>query len=78
MNLFTEYTVFSGFVTACLFAGSPTFISPFSKNPIIEGVVLFPSSFAMMVALPPCITEQQEFEVPKSIPIIFPISFSFS
>jgi hypothetical protein len=34
-------------VTACLFAGSPTFLSPSLMKPMIEGVVLLPSEFAI-------------------------------
>jgi hypothetical protein len=72
-----ENTVFSGLVTACLFAGCPTnFSSPF-VNAITDGVVLLPSLFVMTVASPPSITDTQEFVVPKSIPIIFAISNSY-
>ena len=65
--------VLVGLVTACLFAGSPTFLSPSLMNPMIEGVVLFPSEFAITTGSLPSITETHEFVVPKSIPIIFPI-----
>jgi hypothetical protein len=69
-----EYTVFVGFVTACLFAGSPTLRSPPSTNATIDGVVLFPSAFGMTTGSFPSITETHEFVVPKSIAIIFPIN----
>ena len=65
-----EAIVFVGFVTACLFAGSPTLISPPSTNAITEGVVLFPSAFGITTGSLPSMTETQEFVVPKSIPII--------
>ncbi len=65
-----EYTVFVGLVTACLFAGSPTLRSPPSTNPIIDGVVLFPSALGITTGSFPSITETHEFVVPKSIPII--------
>src|SRR5690606_18240513 len=79
INLFTEEMVLAGLVIACLFAGSPTFLSPFplSKNATIEGVVLLPSLFCITTGSLPSITATQEFVVPKSIPIIFPISFIF-
>ena len=38
-----------------------------------EGVVLPPSGLVITVGSPPSITATQEFVVPKSIPIIFPI-----
>src|SRR5690606_6256122 len=68
--LFIEEMVFLGLVTACLFAGSPTFLSPSSVNATIEGVVLFPSALGMTTGSLPSITETQELVVPKSIPII--------
>ena len=77
INLFTEYTVFVGFVTACLFAGSPTLISPPSTNAITDGVVLFPSAFGITTGSLPSITETHEFVVPKSIPIILLIILNF-
>ena len=70
-----EPIVFVGLVTACLFAGSPTLISPPSTNAMIDGVVLFPSEFGITTASCPSITETHELVVPKSIPIIFPIFF---
>src|SRR5690606_11868936 len=79
INLFTEEMVLAGLVIACLFAGSPTFLStlPLSKNATIEGVVLLPSLFCITTGSLPSITATQEFVVPKSIPIIFPISLFF-
>ncbi len=76
INLFTELIVFVGFVIACLFAGSPTFLSPFppSRKATMEGVVLLPSLFGITTGSLPSITDTQELVVPKSIPIIFPIS----
>ena len=72
MNLFTELTVFCGFVIACLLAGSPTFLSPFpsSRKATIDGVVLFPSLFGITTGSLPSITDTHELVVPKSIPII--------
>ena len=67
---FTEAIVFVGLVTACLFAGSPTLISPPSTNAITDGVVLLPSAFAITTGSPPSITATHELVVPKSIPII--------
>ena len=68
-----EATVLVGLVTACLFAGSPTLISPPSTKAITDGVVLFPSALGITTASLPSITETQELVVPKSIPIILPI-----
>ena len=69
--------VFSGFVIACLFALSPTFLSPPSINATIEGVVLAPSALGITTGSFPSITETHEFVVPKSIPIILLICFIF-
>ncbi|MGK0138492.1 MAG: hypothetical protein ACI9DJ_001948, partial [Algoriphagus sp.] len=41
----------------------------------IEGVVLAPSLLAMTTGSLPSITATQEFVVPKSIPIIFPMLY---
>jgi len=78
MNLLIEYIVFVGFVMACLFAGSPTLRSPPSTKATTDGVVLFPSEFAITTGSLPSITETHEFVVPKSIPIIFPMILFFS
>ena len=79
INLFTEFIVFWGFVIACLFAGSPTFLSPLpsSRKATIDGVVLFPSLLGITTGSLPSITETQEFVVPKSIPIILLIIYNF-
>src|SRR5574344_833829 len=65
--------VLVGFVIACLFAGSPIFLSPLSVNATTDGVVLLPSLFIITVGSLPSITDTQLLVVPKSIPIIFPI-----
>ena len=69
-----------GLVIACLFAGSPTFLSPLpsTKKATIDGVVLFPSLFGITTGSFPSITATQEFVVPKSIPIILLIIFIFN
>ena len=61
---------------ACLFAGSPTFLSPLpsSKKATIDGVVLFPSEFGITTGSFPSITDTHEFVVPKSMPIILLIT----
>ena len=66
-------SVFSGFVTACLFADCPTNFSFDSLKATIEGVVLAPSAFSITFASLPSITATHEFVVPKSIPITFAI-----
>ena len=70
--------VFLGFVMAWRFAGSPTLRSPLSANPIIEGVVRFPSEFAITTGSLPSKTATHEFVNPRSIPIIFPIVWFLS
>ena len=70
--------VFVGLVTACLLAGSPTFISPPSTKAITEGVVLLPSAFGITTGSLPSITETQELVVPRSIPIILFIIYIFN
>ena len=67
--------VFSGFVTACLFAGCPINFSLSSVKATTEGVVLAPSAFYSTLACVPSIIATQEFVVPKSIPIILLIVF---
>jgi HSP90 family molecular chaperone len=69
-------TVFSGLVTACLLAVWPTSLSPLSVKAIIEGVVLLPSALAITTGSPPSITATHELVVPRSIPIVFPISIA--
>ena len=69
--------VLSGFVTACLLAGSPTKRSPSFVKATTEGNALpptvAPSAAGIMVGFPPIITEAAELLVPKSIPIILVI-----
>ena len=55
MSLLIDLTVLSGLVIACLFASSPTRTSS-DLNATIEGVVLFPSAFAITVGSPPSST----------------------
>src|SRR3990167_4834137 len=69
--------VFSGFVTACLLAKSPTIRSPFFVIATTEGVVRLPSTFSIIFGAPTSIIATAEFVVPKSIPIIFDIYFLF-
>src|SRR3984885_5689134 len=77
MNRLTDIIVFTGFVIACLLAGSPTFLSPFLRKATTDGVVLRPSSLGMTTGSLPSITATQLLVVPRSIPIIFPITFEF-
>ena len=79
INLLMANRVFSGLVTACLFAGWPTTFSPSLLKPTIEGVVLEPSEFSITLEFLPSIIETQQLVVPKSIPITFDIvSLSFN
>src|SRR3989304_10289078 len=62
--------VFAGLVTACRFAVTPTFRSPFFPTAVMEGVVRIPSAFSRTRGCPPSTTAIAEFVVPKSIPSI--------
>lgn len=73
MNRLMEYIVLVGLVIACRLAGSPTFLSPLSMKATMDGVVRRPSLLGITTGSLPSITATQEFVVPKSIPIIFPI-----
>src|SRR3990167_5402685 len=70
MKRFEEKIVFFGFVTDCLFAATPTRISALSLYATTEGVVRFPSAFAITCGSPPSMTAMQEFVVPRSMPRI--------
>ena len=70
ISRFVANTVFSGLVTAYLFAGIPTSFCPSAVNATIDGVVLNPSWFSITFATLPSITATQELVVPRSIPII--------
>ena len=76
---FAATTVFSGFVTACLLAGSPTKSSPSFENATTEGnafpPTVAPSAAGIMVGLPPITTAAAELLVPKSIPITLVIFY---
>src|SRR5207302_8671843 len=65
-----EYTVFSGFVTACRLATCPTRRSPVLVIATTDGVVRAPSWLGITTGSPPCITATTELVVPRSIPII--------
>jgi hypothetical protein len=68
----TELIVLSVFVTACLFAASPTRRSPFLVNATTLGVVMLPVLDGIITGLPFSTTDTQLFVVPKSIPITLP------
>ena len=71
MKRLIDEIVFVGFVIAWRLAGSPTLRSPPSTKATIDGVVRFPSLFAITTGSLPSITATQELVVPKSIPMIF-------
>src|SRR5882672_9879609 len=75
MRRLMAYRVFFGLVTACRLAGAPTRTSPSSMYATIEGVVRAPSEFSITLGLPPSMIATQEFVVPRSIPMIFPMVF---
>ena len=70
MKRLMEYTVFSGFVTACRFATCPTSRSPDFVNATTDGVVREPSGLAITEGLSPSMTATTELVVPRSIPMI--------
>jgi hypothetical protein len=69
MCLLTELIVRSVFVTACLFAASPTKRSPLLENATTLGVVMLPVLEGIITGLSFSTTETQLLVVPKSIPI---------
>ena len=75
ISRFTEYTVLSGFVTACRLATVPTSRSPVLLIATTDGVIRPPSLFAMTTGSPASITATTLFVVPRSMPITFPILF---
>ena len=68
----------SGFITDCRLATVPTSRSPESVNATTEGVVRPPSEFSRTVGSPPSMTAKHELVVPRSIPMVLPMSFSSS
>ena len=67
--------VLAGLVIAWRLAKSPTSRSPALEMATIEGVVRLPSSFSIILGLPPSITAMAELVVPKSMPKIFAIIY---
>ena len=74
MKRLMENTVFSGLVTCWRLAGTPTSRSPPCVKATTDGVVRPPSRFGITVGSPPSSTAMHELVVPRSIPIVFPIS----
>src|SRR5918993_281354 len=67
--------VLAGFVTAWRFASWPTSRSPVLVKATTLGMVRPPSADAMTVGSPPSITATTEFVVPRSMPMILPMSW---
>src|SRR6266516_1882300 len=61
--------VFSGLITACRFAASPTRRTPFLVKATIEGVIRAPSALGITMGTPFSMTATQELVVPRSMPI---------
>src|SRR5688572_2201139 len=74
MKRLMEKTVFSGLVTAWRLATVPTRRSPPLVKATTDGVVRPPSAFSMTVGSPPSRTAMHEFVVPRSMPIVLPMS----
>src|SRR5512142_2301794 len=68
--------VLAGFVTAWRLASWPTRRSPVLVKATTDGTVRPPSADAMTVGSPPSMTATTEFVVPRSIPMILPMSRS--
>jgi hypothetical protein len=77
MKRLIEKIVFSGFMTAWRFATVPTRRSPESVKATTDGVVRPPSAFSRTVGSPPSRMATQEFVVPRSIPMVLAMRFSF-
>ena len=69
--------VLSGLVMAWRLAMWPTRRSPFLPNATTEGVVREPSALGMTTGLPPSITATQLLVVPRSMPMILDMVYSF-
>src|SRR6516164_6312078 len=66
--------VLVGFVTAWRLASWPTRRSPVFVNATTDGTVRPPSADVMTVGSPPSMTATTEFVVPRSMPMILPMS----
>ena len=78
MKRLIEKTVFSGLVMAWRRATCPTSRSPSLAKATTEGVVRPPSELGITAGSPPSITATTELVVPRSIPMILPISLFLS
>src|SRR6186997_933982 len=74
MKRLIEKTVLPGFVTAWRLASWPTSRSPVLVKATTDGIVRPPSADAMTVGSPPSMTATTEFVVPRSMPMILPMS----
>ena len=74
MKRLMEKIVFWGLVTAWRLATVPTRRSPDWVNATTEGVVRPPSAFSITVGSPPSRTAMHELVVPRSIPMVLPMS----
>src|SRR5437879_11565843 len=74
MKRLIEKTVFCGLVTAWRLATVPTSRSPPWVKATTDGVVRPPSAFSMTVGSPPSSTAMDEFVVPRSMPMVLPMS----
>ena len=73
MSRLIEEIVRSGLVMAWRFAIMPTSRSP-SLNATTDGVVRAPSALGMTTGWPPSRIATHEFVVPRSMPMILPIT----
>src|ERR1035438_3383469 len=68
--------VILGWATACRLADTPTRRSlVLGLKPTTEGVVFAPSGFGITLGCPPSMTATQLLVVPRSMPMILPMSF---
>src|SRR5258708_1062832 len=75
MRRLMEKNVFSGLVTACLFATWPTNRSPLLVIATTEGVIRDPSAFSRTVGSPASMTAITELVVPRSMPMTLAIVY---
>src|SRR5664279_1201231 len=68
--------VLLAWATACRLADTPTSRSVvLGLKPTTEGVVFAPSGFGITLGCPPSMTATQLLVVPRSMPMILPMSF---
>ena len=73
MNRLMPWTVWSGLMSICRLAISPTNRSPSALKPTTLGVTRPPSSLMMTLGSPRSMKAHTELVVPRSMPMMVPI-----